>query len=66
MINNETSIATNFYVTEFYNNRGNSERNFDILNNDFNCNRLPFSFLNANIVYLFAAAISFTLFEWLK
>jgi hypothetical protein len=66
MTNNETSIATNVYVTEFYNNRGNSERNFDILNNDFNCNRLPFSFLNANIVYLFAAAISFTLFEWVK
>ena len=66
MTNNETPAATNQYVTEFYNARGDSERNFDILNNDFNCNRLPFSFLNANMVYLFAAAISFTLFEWIK
>lgn len=66
MTNNETKEATNLYVTGFYNQRGNSERNFDILNNDFNCSRLPFSFLNANVVYLFAAAISFTLFEWIK
>jgi len=66
MTNNETPQATNLYVTQFYNKRGDSERNFDILNNDFNCNRLPFSFLNANVVYLFAAAISFTLFEWVK
>ncbi len=66
MTNNETSIATNLYVTQFYNHRGDSERNFDILNNDFNCNRLPFSFLNANVVYLFSAAISFMLFEWVK
>lgn len=66
MTNNETAQATNVYITEFYNQRGDSERNFDILNNDFNCNRLPFSFLNANMVYLFAAAISFTLFEWIK
>lgn len=66
MTNNKTPGATNQYVTEFYNGRGDGERNFDILNNDFNCNRLPFSFLNANMVYLFAAAISFTLFEWIK
>ncbi len=66
MTNNETTDATNKYVIEFYNGRGDSERNFDILNNDFNCNRLPFSYLNANMVYLFTAAISFTLFEWIK
>jgi len=66
MTNNETPDATSQYVTEFYNGRGDSERNFDILNNDFNCNRLPFSFLDANMIYLFAAAISFTLFEWIK
>lgn len=66
MTNNETPQATNEYVTNFYNERGDSERNFDILNNDFNLNRLPFSYLNANMVYFFAAAISFTLFEWIK
>lgn len=64
--NNEKPEATPQWVTEFYNQRGDSERNFDILNNDFNCNRLPFSFLDANMVYMFAAAISFTLFEWIK
>lgn len=66
MTNNETDEATNLYVTQFYNKRGDSERNFDILNNDFNCNRLPFSFLDSNMVYFFVAAISFTLFEWIK
>jgi len=66
MTNNETPEADNQYVTNFYNERGDSERNFDILNNDFNCNRLPFSYLNANMIYFFAAAISFTLFEWIK
>jgi hypothetical protein len=66
MTNNEKPEATPEWVTVFYNGRGDSERNFDILNNDFNCNRLPFSFLDANMVYLFAAAISFTLFEWIK
>jgi len=66
MTDNEQPEATPQWVTEFYNGRGDSERNFDILNNDFNCNRLPFSFLDANMIYLFAAAISFTLFEWIK
>ena len=66
MTNNEKPEATPQWVTVFYNGRGDSERNFDILNNDFNCNRLPFSFLDANMVYLFAAAISFALFEWIK
>jgi len=66
MTNNETPQATNQYVTEFYNGRGDSEKNFDILKNDFNCNHLPFSFLNANMIYLFTAAMSFTLFEWVK
>ena len=66
MTDNEEPAATPEWVTVFYNGRGDSEKNFDILNNDFNCNRLPFSSLNANMVYLFAAAISFTLFEWIK
>lgn len=62
--NNEQD--SNLGITNFYNARGASEKNFDILNNDFNCNRLPFSFLDANIVYLYIAAISSTLFEWIK
>lgn len=66
MTSNEKPEATPEWVTRFYNGRGDSERNFDILNNDFNCNRLPFSFMDANMVYMFAAALSFTLFEWIK
>ena len=66
MTNNNTAEATNEWVTDFYNGRGDSERNFDLLNNDFNCNRLPFSFLDANTVYLCVAAMSYTLFEWIK
>lgn len=56
----------NLAITNFYNNRGASEKNFDILNNDFNCNRLPFSFLDANTVYMYIAAMSSILFEWIK
>ena len=66
MTSNEKPEATPEWVTRFYNGRGDSERNFDMLNNDFNGGRLPFSFLDANMVYLFAAAMSFTLFEWIK
>jgi hypothetical protein len=58
--------GTNSEVTDFYNDRGASEKNFDALNNDFNCNHLPFSFLDANTVYMSIAAMSNTLFEWVK
>jgi hypothetical protein len=64
MTNNE--IDSNEWVTDFYNDRGSSEKNFDILNNDFNCNHLPFSFLDANTVYIIIAAFSSILFEWIK
>ncbi|HEU0144418.1 MAG TPA: IS1380 family transposase [Nitrososphaera sp.] len=64
LTNNEKDSAE--WITRFYNERGASEKNFDILNNDFNCHRLPFSFLNANTVYLLLAAMSSLLFEWIK
>jgi peroxiredoxin len=64
LTNNEKDTAE--WITRFYNERGASERNFDILNNDFNCNRLPFSFLDANTVYTILAAMSSILFEWIK
>lgn len=52
-------------VIEFYNDRGNSERLFDIQNNDFNWKRLPFSFLEQNTVYLILMAICNVLYQWL-
>lgn len=44
-------------IVSFYNQRGNSERLFDIQNNDFNWNKLPFSKMEHNTVYLHLMAI---------
>lgn len=52
-------------VIEFYNNRGNSERLFDIQNNDFNWKKMPFSFLEQNTVYLILMAMCHVLYKWL-
>jgi len=50
---------------EFYNDRGNSERLFDIQNNDFNWKKMPFSFLEQNTVYLILMAICHVMYQWL-
>lgn len=52
-------------VIEFYNARGNSERMFDIQNNDFNWNKMPFSFLEENTVYLILMAMCNVMYQWL-
>jgi hypothetical protein len=52
-------------IIEFYNQRGNAERLFDIQNNDFNWKRMPFSFLEQNTVYLIIMAICHVLYQWL-
>ncbi|MBI5219691.1 MAG: hypothetical protein HY958_12250 [Bacteroidia bacterium] len=39
-------------IIEFYNARGSAEKAFDMMNNDFGWNRLPFSWLDENTVYL--------------
>lgn len=52
-------------IIEFYNQRGNSERLFDIQNNDFNWNKMPYSFLQQNTVYLIIMAICHVLYKWL-
>ena len=44
-------------VVQFYNHRGNMERQFDILKNDFGWNRMPFSTLEKNTVFLYLTAI---------
>lgn len=53
------------FVIELYNDRGNSERLFDIQNNDFNWKQMPFSFLEHNTVYLVLMAICNVLYQWL-
>lgn len=41
----------------FYNHRGNMEKQFDILKNDFGWNHMPFSHLKSNTVFLYLTAI---------
>lgn len=65
------AIMTNNYemtdkeIVEFYNNRGDSERLFDEMNNDFLWKKMPFSFLHENTVFLVMMAICRNLFHFL-
>lgn len=52
-------------VVEFYNDRGESERLFDEMNNDFLWKKMPFSFLHENTVFLIMMAICRNLFHFL-
>ena len=57
------SILTNDWVSTekdiitFYNERGASEKNFDIQNNDFGWSHLPFSFMAENLVLMMVTAM---------
>jgi hypothetical protein len=50
-------------VVQFYNHRGNMEKQFDILKNDFGWNHMPFSKLNQNTVFLYMTAICRNLYH---
>lgn len=50
-------------VARFYNHRGNMERQFDILKNDFGWNRMPFSTLQRNTVFLYLTALCRNLYS---
>ena len=52
-------------VIEFYNQRGASEKVFDIQNNDFNWKCMPHSFLQENTVYLIIMAVAHIVYKWL-
>lgn len=52
-------------VVLFYNARGNSERLFDEMNNDFLWKKMPFSFLQENTVFLIMMAICRNLYHFL-
>lgn len=58
------SILTNDWQSteketiEYYNQRGSSEKLFDVMNNDFGWNHLPCSFMNENTVYLIIMAMA--------
>ena len=52
-------------VVLFYNKRGESEKNFDIQNNDFGWGHLPFSFMNENMVFMLITAMLKNFFLYL-
>jgi hypothetical protein len=52
-------------VVLFYNDRGESERLFDEMNNDFNWNKLPFSFLHENTVFMVIMAMCRNMYHYL-
>ena len=55
LINNWTSTEKD--IITFYNERGASEKNFDIQNNDFGWSHLPFSFMGENMVFMMVTAM---------
>ncbi len=56
--------STEKEVIEFYNARGTSEKNFDIMNNDFGWKHLPFSFLNQNNAFLIITAMIMNFYNY--
>ncbi len=50
-------------IAQFYNHRGNMEKQFDILKNDFGWGQVPFSYLNKNTVFLYLTAICRNLYR---
>lgn len=51
-------------VVDFYNQRGTTEKEFDVLKNDFGWNNLPFSKLEQNTVFLIFTAICRNLYKY--
>lgn len=52
-------------VIAFYNMRGAIELNFTDLGNDWNWNRLPFSFLKENTAYMIISALGYTIYKYI-
>ena len=64
IITNDNEI-TEEKAIKFYNKRGDSERVFDIQNNDFNWNSMPHSFLEENTVYLIIMAFAHIIYKYI-
>ena len=62
ILTNNKGLSTE-EVVEFYNHRGNMEKQFDILKNDFGWNHMPFSKLQQNTVFLYITAICRNLYH---
>ena len=63
LTNNRTSIEKG--IITFYNERGASEKNFDIQNNDFGWSHLPFSFMAENMVFMMVTAMLKNFYHYL-
>mgnify|MGYP000488250341 CR=1 FL=1 len=64
------SILTNDWentekeVISYYNNRGASEKIFDVMNNDFGWKRMPFSYLNQNNSFMIITAMIMNFYNY--
>jgi hypothetical protein len=52
-------------VVNFYNQRGKEEREFDVMKNDFAWNKLPFSKMEQNTVFLIITAMCRNLYDYI-
>lgn len=68
---NYSAILTSDYemdngqIVRFYNQRGAIEKEFDILKNDFNWKKLPFSRLEQNTVFLYMSAMCRNIYRYI-
>ena len=53
----------NQQLVSFYNQRGNAERTFDTMNNDFGWSKLPCSFLNENTAFMIITALYANIYQ---
>lgn len=58
-------VRSDIDVVKLYDQRGDAENNFRDLLNDFNWKRVPFSFLNENMVFMYVSAMAKSLFDYL-
>lgn len=64
IITNDTEKSMN-EIVYFYNQRGAIEREFDVLKNDFNWNKMPYSKIEQNHVFLLITAICKNIYQYL-
>lgn len=55
---------TEKHIIEYYNNRGASEKIFDVMNNDFGWKHMPFSFLNENNAFMIITAMIMNFYNY--
>lgn len=64
VMTNDFEMSDNQAV-EFYNQRGKQEREFDILKNEFAWNKIPFSKLEQNTVFLYITAMCRNIYQYI-